>query len=419
MAGAVFYVSMRTSALLVLLACLAETRADDLHDNLTRGISFLEKRVAGDPDDFIAANQLAERLIRRAAWTGSIDDLRKADAVVRQSLKAIPAEQNAGAVALAGRVAMSMHRFAEAKGYAEQLRSLQPAKSAPHLLRGDACLELGDLKAAAEEFALVEKNDGATVTTEARFARLELMRGNLDAATEHIEGALNLARDLPESDVDTLVWCLVQRGEFAFKRGDWTTAEKHYAEAQKLAPKQWSVLDHLAELRAAKGKDAEAIELFTAAIKAADRPEIWQALGDCYAFFKRPDNAKAAFEKAITGYMASIDRGEVMYIHHLAGFYSDSQENGGEAVKWARKDLKLRQTGAAQDALAWALYKGRDIPGAVEASKRALETGLADAHVLYHASMIHISAGEIDAGQRFLRKCAEVNPHFNTFHVHR
>src|SRR4029078_7301984 len=97
---------------------------------------------------------------------------------------------------------------------------------------------------------------------------------------------------------DTLVWCLIQRGELAFRRGAWPEAEKDYQEAQKLAPAHWSMLDHFAELRAAQAKDAEAVDLFTQAAKAADRAETWQALGDCHAFFKRPAAAEAALKTA-------------------------------------------------------------------------------------------------------------------------
>lgn len=404
---------------IALLWFVADTRADTLRDQLTRGISFLEKRIASDPDDFVGANQLGDRFLRRAAWTGSLDDLRRAGTIAAKSLKVIPEEQNPGGLGLSGRVALGMHRFAEAKKFAETLLELQPEKSAPHMLLGDACMELGDLSAAETAFAEMVKKDGANVATEARLGRLEMLRGNLAAAAEHLEGALNLAREDAELAPDTLVWCLVQRGEFAFKRGDWESAGKAYQEAQKLAPTHWSVLDHLAELRAAEGKDAEAIELFMQATKAADRPEIWQSLGDCHAYFKRAAEAKATHDRALAGYMASIDRGEILYVHHLAGFFSDSQENGAEAVKWARKDLEGRQTGAAHDALAWALYKTGDAAAALDASKRALQTGLTDPHVLYHAAMIHISAGDISEGQRLLHKCAEVNPHFQTFHVHR
>src|SRR5687768_13228736 len=133
------FLFMRSLVLLSLLSWLPHSEAADaLRQELTRGVTFLEQRIAADPDDFNAANQLADRLLRRAAWTGALDDLRRADAAVSQSLKAIPAEQNAVALALAARVSIGMHRFADARGFAEKLISLQPAKPQSHIILGDA-----------------------------------------------------------------------------------------------------------------------------------------------------------------------------------------------------------------------------------------------------------------------------------------
>jgi len=85
---------LRHLALLSLLAFqpLLALAGDPLRESLDAGINFLDRRVAADPDDFVAANQLADRLLRRAAWTGSLDDLRSAERVAAASLKAMPKE---------------------------------------------------------------------------------------------------------------------------------------------------------------------------------------------------------------------------------------------------------------------------------------------------------------------------------------
>jgi tetratricopeptide (TPR) repeat protein len=381
--------------------------------------AFFEKRLKADPDDFIAANQYADRLLTAARRTGRIDELRRANEVAQLSLRALPAEQNAGGAAVSARVAMAMHRFTEARQFSERLREETPAKPLPYQLLGDAAMELGDLSAARAHFDRLAELVGSSAAVESRLARLAWLRGALDEAAKHWEAALTDARANAAEDPDTLAWCLVQRGEFAFRLGRWDEAEQWYVEARKLNPNGWAAADHLAELRAAQGKDAEAIELFTKAATDTDRPEIWQALGDYHLFSKRPAEAKAAHDKALAGYRASVDKGELLYVHHLAGFYTDSQENAEEAVKWARKDLAERQTAAAWDVLAWALYRANDLTSAKEAAQKALATGLVDPHVLYHAAMIEMSAGNVGEGQRLLRRCAEVNPHFNAFHAHR
>jgi tetratricopeptide (TPR) repeat protein len=287
----------------------------------------------------------------------------------------------------------------------------------PLQLLGDASMEIGELDAAAKAFDQLGELTGSSVGTEARAARLAWMRGKLDEWQEHLEQLLALARET--GDPETLTWALVQCGESAFRRGDVTNAEKHYDEALKLAPAYWSALEHMAELRGAQGRDDDAVAMFTKAAELTDRPEMWQALGDLHLFKRRTAEAKAAHDRALTGYQASIDRGETLYVHHLAGFYCDSQENAEEAVKWARRDLETRKSANAWDTLAWALSKSGDSAGALDAARKAIATGLADPHVLQHAGLIFLGAGEVPEGQRLLKRCAEINPHFTGFHVHR
>jgi hypothetical protein len=43
----------------------------------------------------------------------------------------------------------------------------------------------------------------------------------------------------------------------------------------------------------------------------------------------------------------------------------------------------------------------------------------ADAHVLYHASLIHARAGDPAKGREFLKRAAAANAKFNAFHFHR
>jgi tetratricopeptide (TPR) repeat protein len=404
-----------------LLLCLGLTLAaaadDPIARSLDAAVATLTARVQADPDDFLAAHQLLDRHLRRYAWRGRLDDLRLADEAADRSLRAMPAEQNPGTLAVRIQVRLAQHRFAEARDLAQQLAPLMPGRSEPAQLLGDTLLELGDLTGADRAWAPHAEEFAGSPGGELRHARLAWLRGAVTTAHTHTTRALEAARarTLPEP----LVRTLLAAAELAFRTGDWPRTEDHLREAQKLAPAHWAVLDRLAELRGAQGRDAEAVALFTQAAELSERPEVWQALGDFHLFQKRPAEAKAAHDRALAGYRASLDRGEVLYIHHLAGFYADAQEDAAAAVKWARRDLELRQSAGAWDALAWALYRAGDLPTAREAAGKALADGLADPHVLYHAAMIAMSAGEIAEGQQLLRRCAAVNPHFQAFHVHR
>lgn len=402
---------------LLFLALVTGTHAADdaIATGLNRGIEFLETKLKNDPEDFTAANQLVDRLLRRLRWLGRLEDLRRADEVSTQSLKAITPELNPSGLAERIRVLSALHRFGEGADLARQLETLMPGKSLPPQLLGDALLELGDLDAAEHALAEALSRGQRSFTTQFSATRLAWQRGDLDGTGKHLDAVVELSG---EESAEVRTWALIQRGEYAFRRGRHDDAERDYLAALALAPKHWNAQEHLAELRGCQGRYEEAATLFHEAATATNRPELWQALGDLHLFNRKPEAAKLAHDTARSAYRASLTRREVLYVHHLAAFFSDSEQDATRAVELAEQDLKLRKTAAAYDSLAWALYRRGDFSAAVATSEKALAGGIRDSHILYHAGTIRLSAGEVAEGQRLLRRAAETNPHFAGFHMH-
>jgi hypothetical protein len=50
---------------------------------------------------------------------------------------------------------------------------------------------------------------------------------------------------------------------------------------------------------------------------------------------------------------------------------------------------------------------------------KVLSAGLKDAHLLFHAAMVHLAAGRAKESKQLLKKAAEINPRYESFHVHR
>jgi tetratricopeptide (TPR) repeat protein len=149
------------------------------------------------------------------------------------------------------------------------------------------------------------------------------------------------------------------------------------------------------------------------------RPEIEQALGDLFAFIGRSRDARAWHDRALSGYLASVDRGEMQYLHHLAGFFADVRMDGQTALVWARRDAALRRNVSTLDALGWALFRAGRFVEARDAMGAALASGARDAHLFVHAAMVHLAAGYAENGRRLLAQAAELNPHYDAFHAHR
>jgi len=383
------------------------------------GLGFLEKRVKGDSADFIAWNQLASRYLECARETGDDAWIAKASHAADASLEAIPEKPNTGGLAAQARVDLARHCFPEALVKARRLDAIRPGDTEPLPIMADALIEMGDLDEAAKVLAEWEKHAGQAVNLEPRLARLALAHGRLEEARMHLSAAAEAARKLASPSPLSVAWCEVQLGELAFRMGDWQSAENSYLAALKAKADWWSAREHLAELRAAQGRTDEAFKIYDEVIALAPRPELMQAVGDLHLFLNDRPAAKKWHDRALAAYRTASQNGSVAYYHHLAGFFCDSEPDASEAVSAARKDLELRHSGAAYDALAWALYKSGDLTGASAAATKALESGVKDSHILYHAGLIRMSAGDLPGGQAALREAAAVNPQFQAFHVHR
>jgi tetratricopeptide (TPR) repeat protein len=380
---------------------------------------FFEKRVLDDPDDFVAWNKLGERLLQQ--FKSTFDDalLRRARDCGEKSLAAVSAGQNPGGLALKARVQLAFHEFAAARESAVHLKRIVPGKSLPLQILGDALVELGEYEEARRAYDEMRAIEGSTVNTEARLARLAFIHGDRKAAKEHLASALAEAKELSEASPETVAWCEVQLGELAFGEGDWDGADAHYAAALASRPDDYSALEHLAELRGAQGRTDEATAMYDALIARMPRPDVVQAAGDFRVFAGKTDAGARLLQQALDAYRASMERGEIHYLHHLAGCYADSLNESAKAVECARKDFASRQSVQACDALAWALYNNGEIAEAGQLAPRALRTGIKDAHILFHVGMIRFAAGDLAGGRAALRDAVAVNPRHNAFHAHR
>jgi tetratricopeptide (TPR) repeat protein len=381
-------------------------------------LASLEEQVKKNPDDNAAWNRIADAHLRLLASTGQLSNLSIASDAVEKSLKIANPAFNKAALALRTRVELSSHRFAEARQSAEQLRGLMQDGTYALQLLGDALFNLGDYAEAEAAWSKVPLA-GNELAMEPRLSQLDWIHGNTAGARQRLEDALHHAEKFASQFPEIAAWCHVQIGELAFRSGDWETAESHYATALSQQPDYYSGLDHLAELRGAQGKWEEATALYVRLIERVNRPEFLQGLGDLYLFAGKKDEAKVWHERALSGYLDSVKRGESLYDHHLAGLYSDSLNQPEAAVESARRDLAVRHSIQAYDALAWALFKAGKNEEARDFTAKALATGVLDAHILYHAGMIRMGCGDIPGGTAALQNAMKANPRYSTFHVHR
>ncbi len=387
-------------------------------------LAFLQRRVAADPDDVTAQNRLASEFLRRLRLSGDLVWLDRAAEAARRSLASVPGAQNPAGLAALARVQFESHRFLDAVATLRLMRQYATDKPYTLALLGDALLEAGDIDDAADAYRDLrrlseESSEPNGPDVALRFAKLAWMHGDDAAARAGYEQSVTLAERVGQPALELVAYCHVQLGQFLFGLGDWPGAETHYLAALSAQPGSFAAVEHLAELAGARGDLPRAAALFQEVIARVPRPEFCNELGDLYLFFNRPDDARPWLDRALAGYQASLARGESQYDHHLAAFYSDSRESPKDALEWARKDLELRHSIFAYDALGWALYKNGSFAEAAAAMDKAVAPGCRSTHLIFHAGMVYFRAGNPARGSESLRRAYEINPRQDTFHVHR
>ena len=400
---------------LLLVARPGNVKSTDYEIDLARldkAIGELRDTAFAAPIDGDKVSRFAYLLYRRAALTASAADFDAAQQALNDAMQRVGPTPDL--CFIKANIDFTLHRLPETKRDLEMIPELT-ASADVKALRADIALQEGHYETARNGYdaALRARRTWDNLV---RMAYLTSITGDIGGADALYAEAES---EITAKEMRSYAWLQLQQGYRALGAGRHEAALEHYERASRAYSGYWLVDEHIAELLAAQRKFDEAVAAYRKVIARRPSPELQQALGDLYLFMGKPSEAKPWHDKALAAYLASVRRGEVQYLHHLAGFYADVRQDGAEAVKWARKDLELRQSFVVHDAMGWAFYRDGRFAEALAEMREALAHGVKDAHLFFHAGMIHLAAGRTEEGKRLLRQAAEVNPHFEAFHVHR
>jgi tetratricopeptide (TPR) repeat protein len=381
-----------------------------------QSIRFLENRVQRDPEDFIAHNKLTSYYLQRVRETGDLTYLNLASRASRASLSTMPAEKNSAGLAGLAQVEFSAHEFASSRDHARQLVELEPDKSYPQQILGDALLELGEYDEAKGAYWRMEELAGAkgfaAVATEQRLSRLAALYGDSPSAVRHMQKATALALAMPNPPRETVAWCRWQLGELAFSVGDYTAAEQHDRDALTTFPDYYRALASLGRVRATRGDLFGGIEQYERAIRLLPDPSFVAALGDLYELSGRHTEAKAQY--ALVEAIARLSEASGnLYNRQQALFHADHDMKPSEAYADAVKEYAVRKDIYGADAVAWTALKAGKVPEAEAAIKEALRLGTQDAKLLYHAGLIARAAGDKAFASDYLNRVLALSPQFD------
>ena len=390
----------------------AATIVSDASSNANE-IRFYEDKVKNDPEDFSANNKLAGLYLQKLRETGDVNLLNLAFRAARASLDSVPDVRNSGGITALALAEFAAHDFTNSRDHAARLIELEPSKSYPQSILGDALLELGDYEKAEIAYKKITLLDnGSSSGSEARFARLAQLKGDSREAQKHFSTALTLALSETVPPRETVAWLRWQLGETAFSIGDYEAAEKNYKDALTTFPDYYRAVASLGRVLAAKNDLPGAIAQYEKVTRILPDPNYVAALGDLYKITGREDDAKRQYELVEQiGRLSQLNG--ALYNRQLALFYADRTLNSEKAYDLAAQEYKTRKDIYGADALAWTALKAGKPSEARAAMKEALRLGTNDAKLFYHAGIIEQSAGNKEKAIAYLQNALKLNPQFD------
>jgi tetratricopeptide (TPR) repeat protein len=367
-------------------------------------IAELEEIAFVEPvkSEFVA--RYLYRLSARSSLNGDLKELRPLEKLIDQAIEWLgPAED---ICLLKANLDFKLHRLAETKRDL-QLAPALAARREGRVILADVAFQEGSYKQAREELERLAEED-ATWDVLARIAHIEAKMGDAEKADELY---LRAEDEITAKGMRAFAWVELQRGLLDLSRGRVEEAIAHYELADRAYPGYWLVTEHLGDALQSRAHYERVLE-------EVDKPELAQKLGELLARAGDQNPAQQLFTRALSSYLESAERGEVHYNHHLTEYFADVAHDGEEAVKWARKDIELRENFNTQTALAWALHCAGQSAAAVPYVERAIESGVNDAAIFSKAAIIMEGAGLRGKAHEYEHRAGRLNPLWMHVHVH-
>jgi len=346
-------------------------------DGLATTIAALERRIAEEPGNGVAAARLADALLRQARATGNAGLAIQAEGALRAAIAAGPSYE---AQRMLGAVLASQHRFRDAIAAAERARAMDPADAWNDGVIGDAHLELGEYEAA---FAAFDRMMALrpSAASYARVAYARELRGDMTGALAAMQMA---ASARAPNDPEAQAWYAVQTGELYLKMHRWDDADREYRRAIFVFPDYPLAVVGQGKLQVARGDRDRALALYLEQLKRTPTLDLAARIGDLYA--ERGDAVQSEHYYQLAEDLAGP--GVAQTEANLALFLADHDRKLPAAVEIAETVAAARHDIFTEDALAWAYYKAGRFDEAYAASQRALRTGTRDDALLSRAARI-------------------------------
>lgn len=331
---------------------------DQALEALDREVARGEARLVANADSWAAHEALASALHARGQLTGAHTDL--AAAFARAETARSLAPDRGGPVLSRAVIALSLHRndiagaeVSRIAGYAVPAPVGERAEG--EAILGDVALYRGAYAQALARYRAAEALEPGLGTT-VRLSDWHRHMGQFPKARAILDAALEGETMAPWARAALLL----QRGAIELQTGDWTAAERYFADADAAFPGWWLARAHLGQMAATRGAFDEAERLYRAAMVGAERPSVMDALAAVLAAQGRDAEAVEVARDAARLWRARAASHPAAYADH-AFEAALAQGDTAAAFGYAAVNYRTRPYGDGRIGLARAAAaRGRD-----------------------------------------------------------
>jgi tetratricopeptide (TPR) repeat protein len=363
------------------------------------------------PIDVENATKYAHRLCQRASLNGDLRGLRAAERAMDTVIPQL--RRGDDLLLLKASLCFKLHRLDGVRAILEARPDLCGTSEGRKLV-ADLHFQEGRYREARQTYLEAIAADRSWDNL-ARYAHYVGKFESAEAADELYSEA---EEELTSKQMRSFAWVELQRGVLDLERGRFDDAEVHYETAGRAYPGYWMVTEHQAGLLAQRGDVQAAAAMYEDLCRQVHKPELLQILGALYRHMGDARGAQPYLDRALAAFEESAACGEVHYYHHLVDFHSEITHDYREAIRWAAKDLELRNNYSTQAALAWALHRNGESEQAIKWLDEALNSGVQDAHLFAHAAAICKAVGQQLRADDYHHRSHAMNSRPVGFHTH-
>ena len=374
------------------------------HTPATRKVEQARKLIAAKPNEAQAYSELALALARRARESADPAYYAEAQKAIDQAVKLAPESPEHEKAQIW--VLLGQHEFSRALERARALNKRVPDDVLVYGFIVDAAVETGQYEEAERAAQWMLDLRPGNIPGLTRAAYLRELFGDIDGAVELMLSALQ--RISPQETEDR-AWTLTHIAHLRLAAGKPAEALEATRQALLLFPGYHYALGQMARIKLAQNAPAQAVDLERQRYQAAPHPENLYALAQALRRAGHAREARAAyteFEQKALAESTGADNAN----HELTYYYTDVAKKPAQALTIASREIARRRDVHTLAAYGWALHANGKTAEARQHLEAALAVGIRDADMLYRAGAIAMKQKDRKSAALYLQQALAVAP---------